>query len=461
MSDQINSFDEVFRSKLSEHTVSPPDFVWEKIEAKRTFGHIVANKISINWRIFGTMLLLLLGGGSSAILFGGEEQAINQYPIVSNQDIEKIFTSDNHSNNAAHSISLSSISAPDQTAEEVQVNVNEPTEKPRKLENHIPGLELMASINQAAFTKPIIRMDKRLNAYIQQLDGWGSAKPRGFAHYYNMSKMNSLGFIEKSTETHPILSDIEYDYAQPVTKKSFKERTSILLAFTPQSITKMMVAEYNLSSSYLRHRESSEQTRMAYTFEANMHYELKNHKFFETGLNFTQIYEEMSFKGEKRFSNQYDFVEIPLLLGYEDRNSKWGYQVKGGFGLQVFGNQKGYIYKKYDRANPIPVVVNNPQYRMKKGSAVRAIFTGNHTLSKNQDPDEVLDLSKEEENPYKDNGVVNFHLSAGLTYYHSIRTTFVIAPYYRRNINSITKESALFNEKITYMGISFGTRISF
>ena len=82
-------------------------------------------------------------------------------------------------------------------------------------------------------------------------------------------------------------------------------------------------------------------------------------------------------------------------------------------------------------------------------------------LSQNQNPDDVLDLSNEEENPYKDNGVINFHLAAGLTYYHSDKTTFFVTPYYRRNINSITKGSALFNERISYMGISFGTRINF
>ena len=460
MSDQINSFDEVFREKLSEHTISPPDFVWDKIESKRSFGHVVANKISINWRTFGTMLLLLLGGGSSAILFGGEEEQRMYFETVSNEELEAIFEDRTQYQDKNYSDINESI-APDQTAilnNVILSSKSTPTEQVHP-EAHIPDIELMASINQAAFTKPEITADERLNILIQNIEGWETAKPVTFNHYYTLNKMEKLRLIERSISVSPILSDIEYDYAQPVTKKNFWDRTSILLAFTPQSITKIMSAEYNLSSSYLKHRQESEHTRMAYTFEANLHYELKNHKFIETGVNFTQIYEEMKFSGEKRFSNQYDFIEIPLLLGYEDRNSKFGYQVKGGFGIQIFNEYDGYIYKKYERKEPVHSD-GDRHYRI-KGNPVKQLITRTHSLSQNQNPDEVLDLSKEEENPFRDNGVVNFHLAAGLTYYYSDKTTFVLTPYYRRNINSITKKSALFNERISYMGISFGTRINF
>ena len=98
---------------------------------------------------------------------------------------------------------------------------------------------------------------------------------------------------------------------------------------------------------------------------------------------------------------------------------------------------------------------------MNKGEAVKNIIENNHRLSKNQARHEVLDLENEAENPYKSAGVINFHLAAGLTYYHSINTTFVLTPYYRRTLNSITKEDARFRENIRYVGISFGTRVKF
>jgi len=70
MSNEINDFDQVFRDRLSGHTVTPPTAVWDNIQLKRTFGHVLANRISNNWRILGTLLMLLLVGGSSLVLFG-------------------------------------------------------------------------------------------------------------------------------------------------------------------------------------------------------------------------------------------------------------------------------------------------------------------------------------------------------------------------------------------------------
>lgn len=462
MSDSGQSFDEVFRSKLSGYEVSPPDSVWENIDAKRSFGHVVANKISINWRTFGTMLLLLLGGGSSAILFGGEETKEPALDAQFSNSIQDKPKSPNSNQIKIYEIANESVEANLFTSPSYEAMLNRETENNKPETYHIPDAELIASLEQAAFSKPTIYSNPQLNILIAEHDGWESAKPVSFVRFYELEKAPNMGILKRELDAEPRGEKLKYDYVKhEFKKKGFWERSSILLAFTPQTITKTMTADYNLSSSYLEHRLNSEQTRLAYTLEANLHYELDNNRFLETGINFTQIYEEMSFKGEKRFSNQYNFVEIPLLIGFEDRNSKWGYQIKGGLGVQIYNSYKGYIYKRYDSEAEAPDPSNGGQYRMKTGNAVKNIITNSHSLSHAQDPDQVLDLSKKEENPFKSTGVVNLHLAAGITYYHSIKTSFVFAPYYRRSINSITKESALFNERITYMGISLGTRIKF
>lgn len=83
MSDQNKDFDQVFRDRLSDQTATPPPAACENIQAKRNFGHVVANRISNNWGIFGTLLMLLLAGGSSIVLFGEEET--NQYKSRANE----------------------------------------------------------------------------------------------------------------------------------------------------------------------------------------------------------------------------------------------------------------------------------------------------------------------------------------------------------------------------------------
>ncbi len=471
MSEQENTFDDVFREKLGDYSVPPPSTVWENIETQRTYGHVVANRVSMNWRNFGALILILFGG-SSAILYGEPEA----FPIEDIADIQTVFI--NESILASESLTiidqkssndyLNSIdqfpSIVDFISEDQSLAASNGDESSlARNREAIPEVDLVASVHQAGFSRPAELMDKRLSAYLSGLDGWESAKPKGFVHYYELEKAPVLGLIKN--ELAPISKTEQlrpYDYAVfEVSKKPIKERISFLFAFTPQQIHKSLKADYNLSSSYLNHRRESEQTRLAYTLEANLHYELKNHKFIETGINFTQIYEAMSFKGEKQFSNQYDFMEVPLLLGYEDRNSKWGWHVKGGFGVQVLNKYQGYIYKIYEEDLSPNNNIDPSQLRISNRVAVRNLVDGSHNLSKNQDPNEVLNLEEESENPYRKNGVFNVHLAAGLTYFHSINTTFVISPYYKRNINSITKEDALFKERLSFMGISLGTRIKF
>ena len=466
MSDQIEEFDRVFREKLGGQTAPPPESVWENIEKKRTYGHVVANRVSNYWQTFGTLMLLLLGGGAS--LFLGENQT---QPAKQQTQTVQFNQFDNSNVNSFQTSSSSNDLNQSYFSTLVEKNKVETESKPVSKEKasrfRLPDAELMASIQQAAFSKPENIEDQRLNAYINVLDGWETAKPISFIRYDYMNHASLQPFIVYNKQGEAKSADqVEYDYVREIfKKKTFKERAYWYFAFTPQNVQKILTPEFNLSSDYLRDRAKAENTRLAYTISAAIQYELNEHKFFESGINFTQIYEEMHYEGEKRFSNQYDFVEIPLLLGYKDRNAKWGWHLKGGLGIQVFNNFDGYILKKVADPNDPSIPQNqpdpDPNYRMKKSDAFINIITSNHKLSKNQDRRGILDLSNEDENPYKSAGVVNVHMAAGLSYHHSIKTSFMLTPHYSRSVNSISKESALFKEQISYFGVSFGTLIKF
>ena len=321
-----------------------------------------------------------------------------------------------------------------------------------------PSPDELASLAKAGFVRPHLKDNENLSAYIENLDGWGSARPKAFTRFYKMDFMQMKFVNTELSQLNPGKVEIDYDYVMSrVERKTFWERSSFIVAITPHKVHKSMRAKYNLSSSYLRDREKAENTRLAYTVSGLFQYELTRNRFIESGINYTQIYEEMHFEGEKRFSNQYNFVEVPLLLGFQNRNSKWGWQVKGGLGLQIMNSYKGYILKRVDvfgGEEPEPLT------RMHKGS-VKGYVSQNHNLSNRQSRNEVANLENEEENPFKANGVVNIHLSAGVTYFFTERTSFLVTPSFRRSINSITKEEARFTEKLQYMGISFGTSVRF
>ncbi|MEQ8907860.1 MAG: hypothetical protein RIC95_01595 [Vicingaceae bacterium] len=484
MSDQIQEFDRVFREKLSGQATPPPESVWDNIEKERTYGHVVANRISNYWQQFGTMLLLLIGGAAAMLFVGGGEQQIEHKSQAQvSQPAEKAMAEYSYFPNLKlrstakqtkiaqqHSQLSSNSNQKQPTYTDSKSKVASKVNLQALYEGDIPDGELIASLGQSAFARPQLK-DDRLNAQINHREGWESAKPFGFVHYYQMDESPLRPFRNEIAQAEmKSAGDVKHEYFDDLFEhRTFRERSYLYFAFTPQTVQKIMTPEFNLSSDYLKDRSKAENTRLAYTFTAGLHYELKNHKFFETGINFTQIYEEMSLYGEKRFSNQYDFIEIPLLLGYKDRNAKWGWHIKGGLGVQVYNNYKGYILKKVaDPNDPVQIAqpnVNqansNAQFRMKKTDAVVNIITNDHALSDKQDRRGVLDLSRENENPYLESGVVNFHMAAGITYYHSIRTSFTMTPHYSRSINSITKDRALFKERISYMGISFGTLVKF
>ena len=456
MSNEINDFDQVFRDRLSGHTVTPPPAVWDNIQSKRTFGHVVANRISNNWRILGTLLMLLFAGGSSLVLFGEEE--VNQYTYRT-KEINELAANDQAVDLLNTEIANNVVVLKPQTIKNKNpIKTNNEQAAELDYDHLYPSPDELASLAKAGFVRPHLKDNENLSAYIENLDGWGSARPKAFTRFYKMDFMQMKFVNTELSQLNPGKVEIDYDYVMPrVERKTFWERSSFIVAITPHTVHKSMRAKYNLSSSYLRDREKAENTRLAYTVSGLFQYELTRNRFIESGINYTQIYEEMHFEGEKRFSNQYNFVEVPLLLGFQNRNSKWGWQVKGGLGLQIMNSYKGYILKRVDvfgGEEPEPLT------RMHKGS-VKGYVSQKHNLSNRQSRNEVANLENEEENPFKANGVVNIHLAAGVTYFFTERTSFLVTPSFRRSINSITKEEARFTEKLQYMGISFGTSVRF
>ncbi|MDA9312127.1 hypothetical protein N8371_05950 [Vicingaceae bacterium] len=172
MSDQNKDFDQVFRDRLSDQTATSPPAAWENIQAKRNFGHVVANRISNNWGIFGTLLMLLLAGGSSIVLFGEEET--NQYTSRANEInkliiVETIKTKQlNDINNSKTKNTIAQFTLT-KTDDEPVSNTLESLESLYDYRNIYPSIDELASLERAGFTRPDLP-DSRLSVYIENLD---------------------------------------------------------------------------------------------------------------------------------------------------------------------------------------------------------------------------------------------------------------------------------------------------
>lgn len=466
MSDQFNDFDQIFRDRLRDQIASPPDSIWNNIQAERSFGHIVANKISSSWRIIGTIILLAMAGGASALLYheteSNQQKAMNTRTPI---DPDTKYAMERIPSRAITNYTSAEKSPVPFTVEHFLLSEDplmaSPDNEPER--NIYEQSDLFASANYGGFGKPQFD-DPRMSALLDEMEGWETAKPASMVHFYHLDPLNKREFDSNKLVKTPLFPSKDFDYVIEATpKKGFRERSSLIFYFGPQFISKTLTPEYNMETEFLEKRLETENTRLAYTAGVNLQYELKNHKFIESGVQLTQIYEEVRIDGEKRFSNQYDFLEVPLLIGYRDRESKWGWEVKGGLGVQVYNNYEGYILKKIGTTVQTVTISDEAvasNLRISGSNAVNGIINNQHTLSTKQNRSEVYDLSSDE-NPYRKSGVVNVHLAAGVTYFHSINTSFSITPYYRQGVNSLTKESAVFKERITYMGVLFGTRVTF
>ncbi len=461
MSDRYQEFDQIFRDRLRDQTVTPPDSVWNNIQAERTFGHIVANKISSSWRIIGTLLLLAMAGGTSALLMSqGEENLPHAEDILLTTSNTKEISENNTGQVVNRAYDFEDHTIDPLKAIELAPYIPEEIEEENPLTN---GSDLLASNSSMGFGIPNFG-DSRLGILVEEMDGWGTAKAASAIRFYHLNGMYPREMDGIKLVKSPMIPEGKWDYVmEAAPEKSFMERLSVQFYVGPQFINKILTPKYNMETEFLEKRLKTENTRLAYTMGASFQYDLKKNKFFETGLQLTQIYEEVRIDGDRRFSNQYDFFEIPFLIGYQDRESKWGWFLKGGLGVQVYNNYKGYILKRVeDRiANKVPSQPEpGAEFRISGSNVVKNIVNDNHTISSDQDRSEVYDLSSDE-NPYKKNGIINVHAAAGVTYFHSIKTSFSLTPYYRQSVNTLTKEDAEFNERISYMGILFGTQIKF
>ena len=191
MSDQFNQFDQILRDRLRDHSATPPASVWDNIQTERSFGHVVANRISSSWRIIGTFLLLTLAGGSSAYLIQKDtidEGSYTPYIAFSQQGQE----------HAVHN-SITDIETEDQiggTQNKDRKNAlfsfesNDPIVEENPL---IADPTLYASNYHSAFGKPYLE-DYKLATLVNGMDDWGTASPSSIVRFYEMDQLDLKEF---------------------------------------------------------------------------------------------------------------------------------------------------------------------------------------------------------------------------------------------------------------------------
>ena len=133
-------------------------------------------------------------------------------------------------------------------------------------------------------------------------------------------------------------------------------------------------------------------------------------------------YDSSSTKTIYSNKNTYSYFEIPLIIGYEFKKSKFTFTPKVGLITGIFINSRGKTISLIDRESIVDISKNDLPF-------IKANFT--------------------------------LLLGMGVNYQMNNNMSLLAEPFYRTNLNSILSENHYISQRFNNIGIRFGVRYRF
>ena len=223
---------------------------------------------------------------------------------------------------------------------------------------------------------------------------------------------------------------------------------SLEIYYSPLYTPNILSVNSDISEDYIKYRKNSEKALISYSYGGNINYNFKN-LTFQIGVSYTKLGEEFSKKIVKNkidstiiivldtfqivkydtnkitnfynTTNEYNYFEIPLITSYNIKNKTTIFSMKMGIITGFFLNAKGQSISLKDINETIEI--NNDLPFMKLN------FT--------------------------------FLVGIALEYKLDFRTSIIIEPYIRQNINSIFKKNYEISQKYRSTGLKIGVKYYF
>lgn len=389
-------FDAEIKTKMATYEVKPPEEIWLNISKQRSFGHITTNRIMQGFFLMG-ILAFIAGFG---LYFSGWSNP------VGNKYTPKIKTSIKETSKLPEQVHYLI------EKKEEQNSIKSAESNLREVRS-IPTQDLTASLQTAAlYLDPAIFADQSLQRLLNRVEDISLIEPFELVRYERLSKMCPKPAVFDRMEASLERKD-DWSYF-PEFKKS--KQIAIALSFTPEFINKDFELRDFLPAGYADGRKDYSRSRNAYTASARAVYRWGKHSFSETGIDYTSILEKTQM-GSSLYSSRFSFYSIPILFGQEVQFNRISWRIKSGFSYQFHNAYQGTILAA--------------------------------------DGIKILDLNSAE-NPYRGSGVFNLHVSSGISYLYRENLNLYLEPYYKRSLNSLSKNASDFSEKIEYVGIAIG-----
>lgn len=463
ISGQGNWMDKLFHKKLSSYEVTPENHVWEGIAKRLDESQRRPGLFGNWWTVFLSILIMLLVTGVGAYML--YKKAYPQNPEKSQNKDLPYFENDKI-DDAVYSVSdILPMSVPnvhfasmrDHTGAKkistVQSNRRNKgnSEWERSASNDRVNLsieEVRSNTPESENPLPTAEQNKiNANELIVSSDpGFYSSQSQYFKPSpYLPLKENYLKHNDKQLKTAPLVLDGCNVF------KDNKTHFFLDVYYAPEMASRSLQSKDPSLQAYVDERTSSEKPVLSYSTGLKASVVFSNGLTLRGGFSYSCNTERFDFVKETqeittvikdqngnivgtevkklvimdKIYNRYNFIDIPVLLGYEKDLRDFVLSVNGGFGFNVSSSQSGKIYQDDKNKMSFYLLENN-------GEANQPIFRSTAGIS-------LLG-------------------SIGLNYKYNERMMLLLEPSARYYMRSLSAPENPVNQKYLFLGLNIGLR---
>jgi hypothetical protein len=504
-----NHIDELFRSVLKDHQETPPESAWDNIVEKRSFGHILMNQISLNWKNFMFLTFIFATAGISIIMAtdGSKKQSATQdknHQVQSNQIESKSSSNlqlayNEPSGGVIHGMRQagSPTHGPNNHTTESIIHSNNTiiatTKKHNSLNNKTTSFEIEPKKEKVEDSKLVdqkitksnrkrkekiasLKVSQLINASTNSLLNKNTSTSilnnnsasNVLFEEFNVAN-NHIDFLNsKGISSLTSLEDrfllLDSNYYKPETRKklTFKNHLFVSIKAGPefhQSNYSVKNGEFN---DYRDNRKSGTASKVGGSLHLTLSYYFHNNILIETGFRYNQLREEVKYESYRIISEQ--TVYDSTLLGYKvgptgEPEAIYDITERTIVEKDITSNRNINVYHSLG----VPLLVgyqidfNRFSFQLKTGASLTFLSKRTGEIV-GIDENQTIELGANDD-PYKNSLLWNWEIAAGFGYQLTENVNLILEPTYRNSINNVTLDDAPISEKNKTLGILTGIRI--
>lgn len=473
--------DDYFKSKLGSHQSESPSHLWANI-ASQIKEEKPKKPFALYYKMGGLMILLiaiLLGGinlfdnqtSTSAPLATKQEKALHNFAEKSNEHSAKeMQLSKQAVEPTSESVSSKKITKQKTIASNIETSTPTNTIK----------INNSASLNVNAITQDdnIDGAGRNVSSVLYSPENLTANKSIEPITTFSASLQESPKLTNTNQTTFSRLTANNLSGVHPVNYddnplglkiKRFRKKKRDCYDFSEHAakfyvdalvsadfVSKVMDVNDNDATKYLEERRTTEKVQTSFSSGVRFSYLTRQGISIRSGLMYAQINEQLNYVNENerretiieirdpdtqaiidrdtivqigsrilKTENQYKFVDIPFMVGYEFHKNKLALNVNAGAFLNLYFAQKGEILSE----NLTPVSI---------------------------DPSDPNSIS-----PFKDQVGVSLYGSIALAYKVAPSFQILFEPYYKHTMQSVTKSDYAISQQYDVYGLTCGLRYKF